>query len=63
MGSLERQIKRQKEIDDLLNIRKTYGKKPKIICPKCHRKSLFMQNKDGNVYCIRCDSLVALGKK
>ena len=31
MGSLQRRIKRQEEVKELINIRNTYGKKPKIV--------------------------------
>ena len=58
MSSLLRMIQREEEKKKLIEIRKTYGKKPKIICPKCKRKSLFMTNKNNEIFCIRCDSKV-----
>lgn len=62
MGSLERKLDRKKEKEKLIDIHKTYGKKPKMVCPKCHRKSLFMTNSKKEVYCIRCDKMVAISK-
>lgn len=59
MSSIERKIRRQREIDELLNIKKLYGKKPKFICPRCHKKTLFMTNNKNEIYCIRCDRLVS----
>lgn len=59
MSNFERKIKRQREIDELLNIKKLYGKKPKFICPRCHKKTLFMTNNKNEIYCIRCDQLVS----
>lgn len=58
-----RKIKRNKEKEKLEEIKNTYDKKPKDKCPKCGQKSLFMSNKDGDIYCIRCDSLVKTGNK
>ena len=58
MSNMLRKFKRKEEKDKQINIRNTYGKKPKEICPKCRRKTLFMTNKDGEVYCIRCDNRV-----
>lgn len=58
MGSLERKVKRQKEIEELLNIKNTYGKKPRTICPKCKKKSLFIINNKNETYCIRCDQRI-----
>ena len=58
MSNMLRKFKRKEEKDKQINIRNTYGKKPKEICPRCKRKTLFMTNKDGEVYCIRCDSRV-----
>lgn len=63
MGSLQRKIKRQEEFKELINIRNTYGKKPKIVCPKCKKRSLFMSNNNGEIFCIRCDSKVGEKKK
>ena len=58
MSNMLRKFKRKEEKDKQVNIRNTYGKKPKEICPRCKRKTLFMTNKDGEVYCIRCDNRV-----
>ena len=58
MSNILRKFKRKEEKDKQINIRNTYGKKPKEICPRCKRKTLFMTNKDGEVYCIRCDNRV-----
>lgn len=58
MSNMLRKFKRKEEKDKQINIRDTYGKKPKEICPRCKRKTLFMTNKDGEVYCIRCDNRV-----
>lgn len=58
----ERKILRGKEKDKLKEIHKTYSRKPKEICPKCHKKSLFMTNSKNEVYCIRCNNLVAIKK-
>lgn len=61
-NSFNRKIEREKEKNKLKEIRKTYNRKPKDICPKCHKKSLFMTNSKNEVYCIRCDKLVAIKK-
>ena len=58
MSNMLRKFKRKEEKVKQINIRNTYGKKPKEICPRCKRKTLFMTNKDGEVYCIRCDNRV-----
>lgn len=58
----ERKILREREKEKLKEIHKTYNRKPKDICPKCHKKSLFMINSKNEVYCIRCDKLVAINK-
>lgn len=63
MGSLERKINRKREMDELLNIRNLYHKKPKSKCPKCKRKSLFITNNKGEIFCIRCDQLVNIKEK
>jgi ribosomal protein S27E len=55
---LDRMIKHNKEKQELENIRKTYGKKPKEKCPKCNKKTLFFKNNKGEIYCIRCDKIV-----
>ena len=56
--SVIRKLKRNKEKLKLKEIRETYNKKPKQKCPKCGKKSLFYTNKDGEIYCIRCDKIV-----
>lgn len=58
MSNMLRKFKRKEEKGKQINIKNTYGKKPKEICPRCKRKTLFMTNKDGEVYCIRCDNRV-----
>lgn len=58
----ERKILRGREKDKLKEIHNTYNKKPKEICPKCHKKSLFMTNSKNEAYCIRCNNLVAINK-
>lgn len=58
----ERKILRGREKDKLKEIHNTYNRKPKEICPKCHKKSLFMTNSKKEVYCIRCNNLVAIKK-
>lgn len=55
---LDRMIKHNKEKQELDNIRKTYGKKPKEKCPKCNKKTLFFKNDKGEIFCIRCDKIV-----
>lgn len=57
---LKRKLKKELEKQELENIRKTYGKKPKEKCPKCGKKSLFFKNTKGEVYCIRCDKIVRI---
>ena len=56
--SFIRKIERNKEKAKQKDIRNTYGKKPKGICPKCKKHSLFMTNTEGQVFCIRCDNIV-----
>lgn len=58
MSSLKRKFERIKEKEEQNNIKNTYGKKPKGICPNCKKHSLFMTNKDKEVYCIRCNERV-----
>ena len=58
--NLARKIGKNKEKIKLEEMKKTYGKKPKIKCPKCKKKSLFITNNIGEVYCVRCDSRVAI---
>ena len=58
--SFLRKIERNKEKQKQNDIKKTYGKKPKGICPRCGKHSLFMTNKDGEVFCIRCDQIVKI---
>ena len=54
----DRMIKHNKEKQELENIRKTYGKKPKEKCPKCNKKTLFFKNDKGEIFSIRCDKIV-----
>ena len=54
----DRMIKHNKEKQELENIRKTYGKKPKEKCPKCNKKTLFFKNDKCEIFCIRCDKIV-----
>lgn len=61
-NSLRRKLKRKAERDEIKSIHETYNKKPKEICPNCHKKSLFMTNKEGEVFCIRCNKVVAQRK-
>lgn len=63
MSSFARKIERQREKDELVNIHTMYRKKPKTMCPKCKRKSLFMTNDKGEIFCIRCDQLVNIKEK
>ena len=58
MSSMLRQIKRAEEKKKLNEIRYTYGKKPKEICPKCKKHSLFMTNSKNEVYCICCNECI-----
>lgn len=58
MSSFKRKLERAKEKENQVNIKYTYGKKPKEICPICKKHSLFMTNKDKEVYCIRCNQRV-----
>ena len=58
-NSLDREIRRRKEKEEIINIKKVYGKKPKEMCPKCHKKSIFYKNNKKEVFCIRCDKRVA----
>lgn len=60
MKAIKRLLIEEKQ--KLKEIRNTYNKKPKEICPKCHEKSLFMTNSKNEVYCIRCNNLVAIKK-
>lgn len=57
--NIERKILRKKEKDKLKEIHNTYNRKPKEICPKCHKKSIFYSNNKKEVFCIRCDKRVA----
>lgn len=57
---LDKMISHNKEKQELENIRKTYGKKPKIKCPKCNKKTLFFKNNKGEIFCIRCDKIVRI---
>nr|DAW34342.1 MAG TPA: TFIIB zinc-binding [Caudoviricetes sp.] len=63
MGGFGRKLQRAKEKAEQENIKKVYGKKPKGICPKCKKHSLFYTNKDGKMFCIRCDNVVGVSNK
>nr|DAL31298.1 MAG TPA_asm: TFIIB-TERMINAL DOMAIN, TFIIB, TRANSCRIPTION INITIATION [Caudoviricetes sp.] len=58
MSSFLRKIKRKEEKKEQDNIKNLYHKKPKETCPRCKKKSIFYKNKDGEYYCLRCDSHV-----
>lgn len=58
MSNMLRKIKRSQDKKEQINLRNTYGKKPKQICPRCHLHSLFLQNKDSEVYCVRCNNRI-----
>lgn len=62
MGSLARKFERLKEKDKLQDIKTMYGKKPKQKCSKCHQKTLFFTNNEGNIYCVRCDKQIGIKK-
>lgn len=57
-NSLENKIKRNKEKEYLKEMTKRYGSKPKSICPNCHKKSIFLKNDKGEIFCIRCEKIV-----
>lgn len=59
---IEQDIECPSNCSKLKEIHNTYNRKPKEICPKCHKKSLFMTNSKNEVYCIRCNNLVAIKK-
>lgn len=56
--NLLRKVVRNKEKEKIEEIKKIYGKKPKAKCPICKRKSLFITNDKGELFCIRCDSKI-----
>ena len=58
MGNIARKINRNKEKEELENIRKLYHKKPKQKCPKCKKRTLFFTNDKKEVYCIRCENMI-----
>lgn len=58
MSSIGRKMEVEAEKSKLKEIHRTYGKKPKDLCPKCHKRSLFFTNNKGEVFCIRCDQRV-----
>lgn len=58
MSNALRKIKRNEEKEKMKEIKSTYGKKPKGICPNCKKHSLFMTNKENEVFCIRCDKRI-----
>jgi ribosomal protein S27E len=57
---LNKMVSHNKEKQELENIKKIYGKKPKIKCPKCNKKTLFFKNDKGEIFCIRCDKIVRI---
>lgn len=56
--SFKRKLERKNEKKEQLNIKNTYGKKPKGICPRCNKHSIFMTNQENEVYCIRCNNRI-----
>lgn len=56
--SFKRKLERIKEKEEQNNIKNLYGKKPKGICPKCKKHSIFMTNSEKEIYCIRCNQRV-----
>lgn len=60
MSSLARQIRRNKEREDIKN---KYGKKPKHACPKCGKLTLFQRIKGKNgrekIICVQCKEVVS----
>ena len=58
MSSMLRNFKRNQEKKDIEELKTTYGKKPKQRCPRCKQKTIFMKNKDNEVYCVKCDSRI-----
>lgn len=56
--SFSRLVKRNKEKQEIENIKRTYGKKAKVKCPKCNKKTLFYTNKEKEIYCMRCEEKV-----
>lgn len=58
-SSFKRIIECKEEKKKIKNIHRTYRKKPKGICPKCRKKSLFFTNDNGEIFCIRCNNLVS----
>jgi len=58
--SLLRKITRSNELKKQQEVKEMFKKKPQTVCPSCHLKSVFYTNKDGEVYCVRCDKKVAI---
>lgn len=58
--NLARKIARTEEKKNLKNIHKVYNKKPKEVCPKCKKRSLFFTNEKNETFCVRCDKLVKI---
>lgn len=56
--NLARSIKKEEEKKKLKEIRETYDKKPKNVCPRCHKRALFFINSKNEIYCVRCDNMV-----
>lgn len=57
-NSLARKIKRNNEKKELIEIKSKYGRKPKGVCPNCHKKSLFLENEKHEIFCLRCQKIV-----
>ena len=55
-------INRELEKKEWARIKSVYGKTPTEKCPKCHKKSLFMINAEGGIFCVRCDHQVGIKK-
>lgn len=62
MGSLARKIERQREKDELLNIRNLYHKNQKHVS-KMQKEIIIYDNDKGKIFCIRCDQLVNIKEK
>lgn len=65
MSNLIRKMERQNAIAEektkQKELKALYGKRPKQTCPRCKKQSLFFTNKDGETFCVRCDSKIAVG--
>lgn len=63
MNVLQKSMKRAQEAKEVAQIKAIYKRSPKEKCPLCNKKSLFYTNKDGSVFCVRCDSRVTIKSK